>query len=41
MNRVSSKLDEQGRQEVVAMLLILIPEIEIEICHRGSSAIGQ
>ena len=40
MSRLRSKLDEQRVQELVAILLLFIPEIEIEICHYGSSAIG-
>ncbi len=36
-----SKLDEQGRQEVVAMLVVVISKIEIEICHGGSSSIAK
>ena len=33
--REGGKLNEQGRQEVVAMFLIVIPEIEVEICYEG------
>ena len=33
--RAGGKLNEQGRQEVVAMFLIVIPEIEVEICYEG------
>jgi len=35
---VHSKLDEQGGQEVVTMLLIVISKIKIEICHRGDES---
>ena len=33
--RAGSKLNGQGRQEVVAIFLIVIPEIEVEICYKG------
>jgi hypothetical protein len=34
-------LDEEGTKQVAELLLIDIPEVEIEIGHRGPSGVAQ
>ena len=36
----SRKLDKEGRKQIVEFLFIDIPEVEIIICHRGTSSIA-
>jgi len=37
----SGELYEEGREEVLEFLFVDIPEVEIEICHRGHPGVFQ
>jgi hypothetical protein len=37
----SGELDEEGREQIVEILLVDVPEVEIEIGHRGLPIIVQ
>jgi len=37
----SGELDEEGRKEVLEFLFVDIPEVEIEISHRGCPGVVQ
>ncbi len=39
--RLSRKLDEEGGKQVAKSLFIDVPEVEIEVGHRGRPSIAQ
>jgi len=39
--RQSGELDKEGRKEVMEILFVDIPEVKIEICHRGHPGVVQ